>query len=253
MWLKEHYPVFSLNNGLRLLRSGQLRETVVAITFDDGHRLVQTDAVPILEKLRIPATIFINTAYLEGKLPGYWFNIGNYLLNDPELSRKVPEDLASKMTRLRETDNPEEYRRLREEVESLAELLPENINFYVDREWLQNVDPGLINVGLHGHEHQRFSMMPYSWQKNNIEKCYIELAELPGFVPLFALPFGKPSDCNPETIEIVREHKLEFIYSYGGYNAWYHQAAINRIPADGRDIRQIMETLQYYTKRRMDG
>jgi peptidoglycan/xylan/chitin deacetylase (PgdA/CDA1 family) len=41
----------------------------VAVTFDDGYRNVLTNAVPVLDRLRIPATVYVVTDFLrEGKM-----------------------------------------------------------------------------------------------------------------------------------------------------------------------------------------
>ena len=40
-----------------------------AVTFDDGYECVYTRAWPILQRLQIPATIFLSTAYLDSREP----------------------------------------------------------------------------------------------------------------------------------------------------------------------------------------
>ncbi len=45
------------------LRPGQ------AVTFDDGFETVYRHAWPVLQELRIPATVFLNTAYLDSPEP----------------------------------------------------------------------------------------------------------------------------------------------------------------------------------------
>jgi peptidoglycan/xylan/chitin deacetylase (PgdA/CDA1 family) len=43
-----------------------------AVTFDDGYRSVLTDALPILEQLHIPATVFLTTGFLDGLVAPPW-------------------------------------------------------------------------------------------------------------------------------------------------------------------------------------
>ena len=42
---------------------------MVAVTFDDGYREVYTRAWPVLRDLRIPATVFLPTGFMEGTAP----------------------------------------------------------------------------------------------------------------------------------------------------------------------------------------
>lgn len=62
--LAEYFNVFSLQEGLDLLRMGELPPNAVCITFDDGYRDNYDVAFPILSALNLPATFFIATGYL---------------------------------------------------------------------------------------------------------------------------------------------------------------------------------------------
>ena len=62
--LAEYFNVFSLQEGLDLLRRGELPPNAVCITFDDGYRDNYDVAFPILRALNLPATFFIATGYL---------------------------------------------------------------------------------------------------------------------------------------------------------------------------------------------
>jgi peptidoglycan/xylan/chitin deacetylase (PgdA/CDA1 family) len=46
-----------------------------AITFDDGYRNVLTEALPLLEALQIPATVFLTTGFLDGRVAPPWRSI----------------------------------------------------------------------------------------------------------------------------------------------------------------------------------
>lgn len=51
------------------VRDEALPERAVAVTFDDGFASVYASAFPILQQLGIPATVFLNTAYLDTSEP----------------------------------------------------------------------------------------------------------------------------------------------------------------------------------------
>jgi peptidoglycan/xylan/chitin deacetylase (PgdA/CDA1 family) len=63
-FLTAHYEVVSLSVLLERLQEKNLTGKEAVITFDDGYRDNLQNALPLLEKYQIPATIFITTAYL---------------------------------------------------------------------------------------------------------------------------------------------------------------------------------------------
>lgn len=58
--------VVSLAEVVRLLHGRERVADAVAVTFDDGYRDNLTLALPILEKYRVPATIFVTTDFCDG-------------------------------------------------------------------------------------------------------------------------------------------------------------------------------------------
>lgn len=70
-YMARNYRVLPLREAVALLRRGQLPRRTCCITFDDGYADNLTIALPILEKYRLPATVFIATGYLDG---GRMFN-----------------------------------------------------------------------------------------------------------------------------------------------------------------------------------
>ncbi|HEV8177261.1 MAG TPA: polysaccharide deacetylase family protein [Gemmatimonadales bacterium] len=53
----------------------------LAVTFDDGYRSVIDHAFPILERLGIPATVFVPSLYADSPQPSFWRgkNLGRWL------------------------------------------------------------------------------------------------------------------------------------------------------------------------------
>jgi peptidoglycan/xylan/chitin deacetylase (PgdA/CDA1 family)/folate-dependent phosphoribosylglycinamide formyltransferase PurN len=61
-YLSRHHRIVSLEEGIRLVRSGaRLSRPVAVLTFDDAYRSVYTTAWPVLSQRRLPATCFVST------------------------------------------------------------------------------------------------------------------------------------------------------------------------------------------------
>jgi len=71
-WLADHYHVVPLSEFIdRLTRGVSLRSTA-ALTFDDGYTGVFEHAVPVLNALRMPATVFIVADAVGRSTPFSW-------------------------------------------------------------------------------------------------------------------------------------------------------------------------------------
>jgi len=70
---RSRYQLISLSTLLRYLRGEeQLTQDCVAVTFDDGYRDVFINAYPVLKELRIPATIFLTTGFVDSQQTPWW-------------------------------------------------------------------------------------------------------------------------------------------------------------------------------------
>jgi peptidoglycan/xylan/chitin deacetylase (PgdA/CDA1 family) len=70
-FVKGHYTVVSLTEMLERLAGGAT-EPVMAITFDDGYQDNYHNAFPVLQRLGLPATIFLTTGSMDSREP-LWF------------------------------------------------------------------------------------------------------------------------------------------------------------------------------------
>lgn len=70
-FLATHMNVLPLAEALHRLAAGTLPPLAVSITFDDGYANNLYQALPVLESLGLPATVFVATGYLDG---GCMFN-----------------------------------------------------------------------------------------------------------------------------------------------------------------------------------
>jgi len=71
-WLAEHTRVVPLHDLLAEAQEGRLEPNTVAITFDDGYLDNLTNALPLLERYRLPATIFITSGRIDSGREIWW-------------------------------------------------------------------------------------------------------------------------------------------------------------------------------------
>lgn len=62
-------PVLRLSDALEGLKTGRLPSGAVVITIDDGWASTYTHMLPVLERLGLPATVYVTTWYVEHDLP----------------------------------------------------------------------------------------------------------------------------------------------------------------------------------------
>ena len=69
-WLKKsHYPVLGLDEAITRLADGTLPDNSVVITIDDGWKSTYTHMLPILERLQLPATVYVTSWYADKQYP----------------------------------------------------------------------------------------------------------------------------------------------------------------------------------------
>jgi len=58
-WAAKHYEFVSLTEGSKRIHDTSLRRPMISVTYDDGDHSVFETAMPIHQKLGIPATVFV--------------------------------------------------------------------------------------------------------------------------------------------------------------------------------------------------
>lgn len=72
-WLAGHYSIVPLREVLDRLAARTSLRSVAAITFDDAYSGVFAHALPVLEALHVPATVFVVAEAL-GRPAGFWWD-----------------------------------------------------------------------------------------------------------------------------------------------------------------------------------
>lgn len=227
----------------RLKRGKALTENIAALTFDDGDVSLAEHVVPGLARRGLPATLFLNSAYLDNAT-SYWVPILSYLAARPDLlgAANLPASPQEVIRFLRTTADRATYNRLREQVEASAPLVPDLKSRLVSSQWLATLDPRQFSIGCHGHEHQRYAMMTPEWQRADLQRNVDILSCFRAYRPLFAVPFGRAGDWSEETTRICGDLGLDIVYADSGINA-PGTAGLKRIPSDGAAFPELWTEL----------
>lgn len=68
-WLADRGLVVTLDDAVARLASGEVGDPAVVVTFDDGTADLVDDALPVLDRHGVPATVYVATAFVEEQRP----------------------------------------------------------------------------------------------------------------------------------------------------------------------------------------
>jgi peptidoglycan/xylan/chitin deacetylase (PgdA/CDA1 family) len=214
-WLGRVANVVRLERALGDLEAGRpLPQRAVAVTFDDGYRDVLDLAVPILERLRLPATFFLVPGLLSGEVRAWWELLGWAFANagadtvrfgERDLPVRGPRGRESYhwlSDRLRQLGRAERDQATRELVDRLRPAgQPRDRELFMD--WLaakELVERG-FEVGSHSNYHAVLSREPAAEQVRDLTTARERLEGGLG-VParLLAYPSGQPGEYDSDTV-----------------------------------------------------
>jgi peptidoglycan/xylan/chitin deacetylase (PgdA/CDA1 family) len=219
-FLRENYRVVSLHEVCSELSSGAKSEPGVAITFDDGYRSAYTVAFSILQKYRLPATVYLTLESVETGQVAWYDRV--FLAMAVAPSGKLQLDLQGPWRF--QLNSPQD--RLRAALEIVAHLrtlpnsrrreccallenqigLPQNAlsSRVLTWEEIHTMHQAGISFGSHTLTHPVVSQLaPQELEQElGASKCLLE-KKLRIPVLDFAFPFGKASDCSPAAHEML--------------------------------------------------
>lgn len=83
-WLAKYRTILSLTEFARRNREGALAADAIAITFDDGYACNAHVAAPVLQRLGIPATIFLPAEIIEAGRQFWWDELQDIVIDHPK-------------------------------------------------------------------------------------------------------------------------------------------------------------------------
>lgn len=203
--LANHFNPISLSEALSLMRYGELPKRAVCVTFDDGYADNEEIALPVLNRWKIPASVFVATDFLNGGrmwndtviealriAEGAIFDLksgglGAYDISSPEQRRLA----ASTIIREIKHWPPEKRANIVSWIISMVGQLPSDLMMSDDQ--VQNLSSSGIDIGAHTKSHPILSTLDLDQVKDELAGSKAYLEELVGrSVKHFAYPNGRP-------------------------------------------------------------
>lgn len=219
-WLASAFSVMPLIEATRRVADGSLPANAACITFDDGYADNATIAAPILAKLRLPATFFVATGFLDGgrmwndtvieairiargrRLDLSAVGLGEWPCgNDAE--RVVT--IAGLLDRLKYL--PQAERQAKVDAVGSAVGLAERSDLMMTRQQVRELRRYGMSIGAHTITHPILTTLGIDEARREIADGRRDLEETLGErVKLFAYPNGKPArDYDAVHVALVRE------------------------------------------------
>jgi peptidoglycan/xylan/chitin deacetylase (PgdA/CDA1 family) len=219
-WIKENFNVLPLAAAVQCLREDSLPKRALAITFDDGYADNYRIALPILQRLELPATFFIATGFLDG---GCMFNDAvieavrratepDLELDDLGLGHHPlasDESRAGTIARILESlkyFKPDRRHKAALEIARRAGArLPTNLMMTTAQ--VRSLYEAGMTVGAHTVTHPILAEIPAKQARDEMVAGRVALEKITGApVRLFAYPNGRPlRDYRPEHAAMARE------------------------------------------------
>ncbi|MEW6293388.1 MAG: polysaccharide deacetylase family protein [Pseudomonadota bacterium] len=228
-FIARHFAVLPLHEAAVRLRQGRLPRRACCITFDDGYADNLTVALPILEKYRLPATVFIATGYLDG---GRMFNdavidaiamtsytrldltevgLGEHSIASLEERRAAVAAILEQLKYRPPGQRRHDVARLHE----LADCAPLPCDIMLTSEQVRELSRRGVDIGGHTINHPILASVEDDVARQEIAGGKQRLEAITGKpVSTFAYPNGRPHrDYAVRHVDMVRELGFELAVS----------------------------------------
>jgi peptidoglycan/xylan/chitin deacetylase (PgdA/CDA1 family) len=223
-YLKRTCQVIPLRELPRAIKS-QVRRPLVALTFDDGFQNNYGVALPILQQLGLPATVFLATDFI-GSEDTPWFCRINEALSLTSLARldwegetydlsngpRRAEAHARFQVRLKNFPHPELLQKSAQLITALGDhpgkpIPPDSpYRMLAAGEVREMAGSGIIEFGAHTCSHAILSRLSPAERSREITASLAAVERLTGApCTLFAYPNGRVTDYGPCDVAMLRD------------------------------------------------
>lgn len=273
-------PISGQELAAHLLGHRKLPSRAVVVTFDDGYADNVTAALPVLQRHRVPATVFVSSGFLGGQhrmwvdeldelvlgaaelpeqlvVPGATFELPSGSYGPVEAAWDITKPAGDARTRtylalaqlLKTADalgRESILAALREQIDPAESLDAPGTAMSVEQLRALAEDP-LVTVGSHTVHHLRLASLAQHVQHAEVV-CDKEALEgvLGKPVELYSYPYGGRQDIGEEAVAIVRDagFKAGFATHYGAATPWTDRLRVPRISVSGSSAEELTQTIE---------
>jgi peptidoglycan/xylan/chitin deacetylase (PgdA/CDA1 family) len=223
-YLKRHFEVISLLDAVERIQSGRIDQPTAVITFDDGFQNNYDICFPILHELRLPATIFLATGYINTSDTVWFCKLNRAMAETTRLSLdwqgarfnlSAPKAKAAASSliqeRLKQLVHPQLLTELNRIVTTLGCDPKCAIEIGSPYRMLSHTAikemsaSGLIDFGAHTHTHAILSHLSATQRLAEIERSTMVVRELTGRpCELFSYPNGRAQDYDANVVQMLQ-------------------------------------------------
>lgn len=216
--LSAHFQVLPIDELAERARAGRSLSGLAAVTFDDGYRSVIDHGVPVLEALEVPATLFVTTAVLRGRV--MWRDKIRFALDQGLgdalcmfAATRVPALAGLTAERLyTDTKDP-----TRVSSRAVDELLDEffsarglDLSAYAASAYCDPAALGRagrwLTIGSHTRDHYALASLPPKEQLDQVKAARDELQSWDVVrSDVLAIPFGGPHMYDVHSLHAIRD------------------------------------------------
>lgn len=222
-FLKNNFLMLSLNQ-LKSHISNNSKDFAISITFDDGYLDNINLALPILEKYKVPAAIFVITRFLEQNDFMWWYFLWENL-NKQNFIYKNSKKIYIK----NHTDRVNLFGEISKEVINLnynsqktylSNIFSEQLEFnykdlIFDFNQLKELSKNdLIEIGSHTLTHAKLTSLSEEQIVNELTQSKIILEEkINKSVDFLAYPYGSINEVNSRIIQLAKQAGYKMAFS----------------------------------------
>jgi peptidoglycan/xylan/chitin deacetylase (PgdA/CDA1 family) len=242
-----HFKPVSLSDIVDALDGKRsLPRSCVHLTFDDGFSEVYGIVAPLLERYGVPATFFLNTAFLDGGGLAH-YNAVSVLLDQDRLVNPASKALREKLETILppasagRTTLRERMRAIGYPQSHLVGELARTIDFDLDQ-YVQVKRPHLtskevaslhargFSIGAHSHTHPLYSELPLAGQLEETRTSIEWLTTRFGITPkAFAFPHNDTGVPEEFFSTVFSESLLDVTFGTSGLISHFHPRNIQRV------------------------
>lgn len=238
IFLQENYEVISYQTLVHKLVEKNLCNRSICITFDDGYFDNYSEALPLLKKYNIPATIFVCTGNIGSSNEFWWDMLENIFLGQDEKylnwnALSPPTDPIL----IRYQNLQESFKSLNQEdrtilLSNLSKSCPPRENYRtMNLRELSNLNSSeLITLGTHTENHYSLGKIDKETSAHEIRTSTQKIREITStrYIP-FSYPFGGELDCRDDLDQVFKSEGIDavFVNQHGICN---NNTNLKRIP-----------------------